>query len=108
MASHFEFERERLHKLVDGFIDAVEEQWDEDDMPRLDSPVIAGFIEYRDPDADPSETNPTIVSMPFWYSETKRKHIVMGTFDACSLVIQGKFMYAGAESDSDEDDTSGD
>lgn len=101
---HFEHERERMHRIVDGFIDAVEEQWGPEDQPRLDSPVFIGMVEYRDPDADEDDPDASTIAVPFWFSETKRKHFVMATLDACSLVIQGRYLQAGMMEDGDEEE----
>lgn len=105
MAGHFEHERQRLLKLVDQFIEEVEDQWDAEDAPRLDSPAIVAMIEYNDPEeSNDDDAKAAERAVPFWFSETRRKHVLLGVIDSIQQVIRGGLMQLGMTSDDDGDD----
>lgn len=91
MSGHFEHERERLHSLVDKFIDHVEEKYEPDDEPRIDVAAICAIVEWTDEDGT--------YGVPTWYCESQRPPYQMALFESCYLRIAGRIMNM---SDSDD------
>jgi hypothetical protein len=71
--SHVEPERDRLVKLVDGLIEAIEDDHSESEAPRIATAAIVAIVEYDNEDGE-------TFGVPVWFAESSRPWQHMALF----------------------------